>query len=53
MEILCEVIGVVLEATVEILLEAVSNDGADLCRDLNAIRKGAKRPAWQLEKHVC
>src|ERR1035441_7351387 len=52
MEILCEVVGAVLHAIAGALLEAVSDDGENLLKDLNAIRKGKRRPAYRIEKYV-
>jgi len=53
MEILCEVVGTVLHAMIEVFVEAVSNDGKELWDDLNAIRKGKRRRAYRIEKYVC
>jgi hypothetical protein len=52
-EILGEVMGVVVEGILEFFLEGVSADAANLGRDLSAIRKGKRQPAWRIEKHVC
>jgi hypothetical protein len=53
MEILCEVVGAVLHAIAGALLEAVSDEGENLLKDLNAISKGKRRPAYRIEKYVC
>ena len=52
-ELLFEVANASLEGILEILLEAVSNDAENLVCDLNAIRKGKRRPVWRIEKYVC
>jgi hypothetical protein len=53
MEILCEVVGILLEAVAEIFIEVVSSDAENICRDLNAVRTGKRRPAQRIQKWVC